>query len=564
MRRLLVASLLTVVACTKSPALGTTLKPKPERRAPIVVALVIDQQSAWAAAERWPELPSSGGIARLRREGTWVRNARYAHAALDTAPGHAAIHTGFPPRETGIVANERIEGGKAAPILRDVTTKLVDVDGATGVVGSSIAPLRVDTIADRFRKTNPAADIVSVSLKDRAAIMGGGRAPTATIWFEASLDRFVSSTAFGTRLPTWARPHATTPAIELLRARPWELLDPPFVRAHAATADDAPGEGDFEGLGVTFPHFVAKATRPAVALRATPYADEAVLSVATAAIVDHTARTPAQPMLLSLSLSANDYVGHIFGPDSFEAWDNLTRLDASLAKLFATLDAAVSADGWSVVLTGDHGSVSMPEVQKRPWCAPGAKDPWERPCGDGHRLDPLALRDSLDAAAVALLGPGRWIDGIPDPYVVYTEAARALPPEKRDKLDATIVERLRATPGVHSVYVVRTMPPTCASDDSVGALVCRSVRPEAPFDVYVVTQPGSYFDTRYVPGKGASHGSPWLFDRTVPIVVRAPQRVAPAVVREEPIASATSTRALAALLGLPADPRWEGVDLVSR
>ncbi len=530
-------------------------------RAPIVVAIVVDALSAWVASERWPTLPKDGGFARLLREGTYLRESRYAHAVTDTAPGHAAIFTGVTPRENGITLNERVLDGKLVGFLRDDTTKLVDAGGVTTAIGSSIAPLRVPTVADRLRKSQPRATIVSLSLKDRGAIFGGGRHPTATLWFDVSLDRFVTSTAFASSLPAWAAPHTVTPALVSLRAPPWELLDRKYVESHAHGLDGEEGEGDWEGLGKTFPHVVARAAKPAVAFRATPSADRAVLALADAAIRN---RDPKEPMLLSLSLSANDYITHVFGPDSFEAWDQLRRLDEALAKLFATLDAAVSADGWSLVLTGDHGGPSIPELlHDRAWCT--GKDRWNRPCGPATRLYVHELSKQLEDAAVAELGPGHWIDGVADPLVFYTAAARALEPERRKRLDKLIMDRVRAEPGIAEVHLVRTLPAVCPThaDESVAALVCRSVSPDGPGDVYVVTKPGSFFDTRYAVGKGQNHGTPWLFDRTVPIVIRAPGRIAAGVIGDAPTSFETATRALESLLGVPRPPSCCGLDLVS-
>ena len=105
-----------------------------------------------------------------------------------------------------------------------------------------------------------------------------------------------------------------------------------------------------------------------------------------------------------ISLSANDYVLHAFGPDSWEAWDELVRLDASLGRFFRALDARVGPGGWAAMLSADHGSTPLPETADvpaaRPWCAlvddrgsarqaglrpdtPGIADRWQRPCGRG-------------------------------------------------------------------------------------------------------------------------------------------------------------------------------------
>ncbi len=516
----------------------------------VVVALVVDQLAAWIAAERLPLLPATGGFARLRREGTWVREMRYAHAVTDTAPGHAALFTGKPPRESGIVANERLAFGKPIPFLRDEATKLVG-DVVTETPGSSAAALRAPTVADRLRAAHPKATIVSLSIKDRGAIFGGGKAPTATLWFDAGLDRFVTSTAFASSVPPWAAPYASHDAVVAARKSRWEILDEAFVKAHA-TGDDAIGEGDWEGLGATFPHDVTAAKKPAVAFRATPFADEAVLALAAAAV---RARDEAEPMLLSVSLSANDYVNHVFGPDSWEAWDDLVRLDGALARFFAVLDHEVGAGGWALVAAGDHGGPPLPEQKTRPWCA-GA-DRWQRPCGGGRRITGEEVVAALEPAAAEVVGPGHWIDGVIDPYVILSKSARDLDPTRREKLNVALSARLAQIDGIASIHLV-SKPAACPAeaDESVEALVCRSIGDDSPGDLYVVTRPGAFFDVGYVVGKGQSHGTPWLYDRTVPLLARGPG-VRRALVVEGPVSFTAYARTLSTLLGLPADPGFD-------
>lgn len=556
-----VATIATTVGCRAPSAPQSALAKRAVR--PIVVALAVDQMSAWAAFERWPLLPEGGGFARLRREGAWVQELRYAHAATDTGPGHAALFTGTPPRTSGIVSNELPgTGGHTVSILADASTRLVSTSGVEQATGSSIVRLRVPTVADRFRAAVPDATIVSVSIKDRSAIFGGGRASTATLWFEPSLDRFVTSTAFARALPTWASPHAGPEAVAAARKEPWTLLDRAFVEAHAATPDDQAGEGDWYGLGTTFPHEVSKSSQPAKVFRATPWADAAVLALATAAV---RARDASDPMLLAVSLSANDYVSHVFGPDSFEAWDELLRLDAALARFFGALDAAVGPDGWSAILAGDHGGPPLPEASGpksgRPWCVD--TDRFDRPCGPSERLFAHALEKELEEAATAAIGPGAWIRGVADPLVFFTDAARALEPQRRATLERALVERLRVHLGIAEVHVVREKHECPGEvDESTAALVCRSVVEDGTLgDLYVVPAKGSFFDAGYAVGAGENHGTPWLYDRTVPLLARDPGRIPAGKVLSGPLSYATYTRTLAAMLGLDPDPRWSGKDL---
>lgn len=510
----------------------------------IVVSIVIDQLAAWIAEERWPELPASGGFSRLLREGTYVRDARYAHAVTETAPGHATLYTGVPPRVHGVWGNQALAPGRRIPILQDDRTSLVGPDGITKEPGSSGAILRVETIADLHRARHPLATIVSVSGKDRGAIFAGGKQPTASLWYDGASGALVTSTAFA---------RGTIPGLAYVgrSERVWSLSDADWVARHAGTRDDQDGEGDWGGLGVVFPHSLATATKRTSAYRATPFADADLLALAAGFATVEGARNG--PELLAISLSANDFIGHAFGPDSWEAWEALRSLDAELGRFFAVLDARFGKDGWSAILTGDHGVVPMPEVgTSHPWCKPGsAPDPWQRPCvGDASRIVAEELSKELAGAAGS-----ESILGVSEPYVFLSAKARASSGEERRRIDERVLDVLKRHPAVQEVIDVRDLPATCPPDDSVRALVCRSFVPGAAGDFYVVTRPGSFFDPFVVVGKGTSHGTPWLYDRSVPIVLRAPGRAAAGKKIAEPVPIASFTRALAELLGIdPPEP----------
>jgi arylsulfatase A-like enzyme len=66
------------------------------------------------------------------------------------------------------------------------------------------------------------------------------------------------------------------------------------------------------------------------------------------------------------------------------------------------------------------------------------------------------------------------------------------------------------------------------------------------------------------PGFGGNHGSPYLYDRTVPLLVRSPGRVPAGEVRDEPIAFSSFSRTAAALLGVGAPAGDAGRDLTAR
>lgn len=499
--------------------IGCAHRPEPRRAEPsrpaerdVVVLLVVDQLAAWVAEERLAELPANGGFARLLREGGGLRILEHGHAVTDTAPGHAALMTGRLPRDSGIAANESVEpDGRLVSILRDPETRTVGPSGVTERAASSLARLRVPTLADRLRERSPRARIVSLSLKDRAALFGGGRSPDAALYFDPALDAFVTSSAFASELPAWAMALSDSSSVSARHREPWELLDAAFVASHARVADDAGGEGDLGGFGTVFPHRFESASSPALAFRASPRSDEALVDLAIASLDGIGASR--EPLLLTVSLSANDYVGHIFGPNSWEIWDTLLRLDAQLARLFAALDARFGVDGWSALLSADHGVFAMPEEEPDPRC--GRADAYERPCAGGVRIDPSALHTRLERAAEAALGPGPWLLGVVEPYVHF--APRGDAPEFRAQLVALVERELRAVAGIVEVIAL----PAEARCDRAPAddALCASL--VAGFgDLLVVTAPAAFFDSGYVPGFGAGHGTRHAYDRRVPLLGR--------------------------------------------
>jgi hypothetical protein len=533
--------------------------------APVVVALVVDQLAAWIAEERVPRLPADGFFARLTREGTWVRSLRLPYAITDTAPGHTALHTGAVPAESRIVVNETPDEktGVRRSFFLDPGTKLVTAAGMTTTIGSSAAALAVPAVADRLRDAHPNARIVSISLKDRAALLPAGRRPTHALWFDIGEGAFVTSTAIEPTFPDWARGVGDAAAVAKARSVPWEAGDPGWLAMNAGK-DAAPGEGDLDGLGVVFPHH---ASTPR-AFRATPMSDEVIVDLALAAA--RQARDPSAPLLLLLSMSAADIVGHTFGPSSWEAWDHLRRLDAALARLLTTLETAVGPV--RVLLAGDHGTSAMPEARSPlpRSCKDGRAppDPYERPfCTVGGRLEPGALRVELRAEATKVLGRADVIAGIADGYVFLTAAGRSLGDAARTALDRAVrrvlVEqhasdvaevfdaRELATRCPPALATARGVPDRARPGEDVLTLVCRSWAPRAGAgDYYVVPKRGSFFDGQLVPGKGTSHGTPWLYDRTVPLFVRAPGEIDAGAVILDPVDFTAYAALEAALLGL--------------
>ena len=142
------------------------------------------------------------------------------------------------------------------------------------------------------------------------------------------------------------------------------------------------------------------------------------------------------------------------------------------------------------------------------------------------------------------------VRGIADPYVYLTAAAEALPATRRELLQTTLTARLREHPEVERVIDTRTVPARCAEGESVEALLCRAIPDHNGAALYAQARAGAFFDAGYALGRGTSHGSPYLFDRTVPMLVRAPGREPAGREVPEPISYTEFRRQVERLLGM--------------
>ena len=98
------------------------------------------------------------------------------------------------------------------------------------------------------------------------------------------------------------------------------------------------------------------------AFRVSPAADAAVLAMAAGFVQDMKLGQGPQTDILSVGLSATDYIGHALGTQGAEMCIQMAELDRSLAGFFDVLDA--TGVDYEVMLTADHGAHDMTERQQ--------------------------------------------------------------------------------------------------------------------------------------------------------------------------------------------------------
>ncbi len=501
-----------VLACTHPATPAPPLAKSHEPR--LVVLLVIDQFPEWAFEQKRPAL--TGGFQRLLAEGEW-HVGHHPSAATLTAPGHALLGSGEPPNHSGILANKWWH--------RDLERDLAATRDADG--NESAVWLRVPGLGDAVA-TRAGAKAVSISLKDRAAILPLGHRGEA-IWYDAKLPDWTSPTPLPW-LDDWNRTHPIAAHLHDV----WTPGDPEQLAQLSGTVDDQPGEIGEMGFGTTFPHALDATKNPALAVFASPLGNDLLLEAATHAIEAEHLGADDTPDLLIVSLSANDYIGHGWGHESWEAWDEILKLDVRLGAFLADLDRLVP-DRWSMIVTSDHGASPLPERLH------------------GGRITYDALQLAANNAAVAVLGPGTWIVNAHYPNVYFSKAMLAQPAGELASAEKRVMFALRSFPGIAQVGRVRDFAGHCETRTGDAFALCATFDPERSGDLFYLPAPGWITEDADEP-EATAHGSLHDSDVLVPLILLAPDRARHAAA-EAPGSTIEMVRVapmLARWLGVPA------------
>ncbi len=341
----------------------------------------------------------------------------------------------------GIIANDWYDArtGREVYCAADTTVALIGGEGE----GRSPRNLHGATVGDLLKiATGGKSKVVTMSLKDRSAIMLGGHLGDGAYWMQDTL--FVSSTYYRPELPPWVREFNAAGNITQYFGKKWEHLLP-AAAYETVGPDDVPTESDEAGLGRTFPHLVAGGDSLGEgfvdAFDISPFGNDVLADLAMKAVTAEGLGRDAVTDLLGVSFSANDRVGHAYGPDSHEVMDVTVRLDRTLARLFGFLDRTVGLANTIIVLTADHGVAPLPEVFAR--LHPGAS---------ARRFNPAVMDTVVNRALEARYGqasaPG-WVAYHDQPQLYLNLAAlrnRRVPVEEAERVAAAAI---LAVPGVH-------------------------------------------------------------------------------------------------------------------
>ena len=469
---------------------------QPASKPNLIVAISVDQFSSDLFAEYRPLFKD--GLKRLQ-QGAVFPAGYQSHSATETCPGHSTILTGAHPAKTGIIANDWYDQSVERKDKRVYCTEDPTVPGSSSANYTVSAQyLLAQTLGDRLKAANGQSRVVAVAGKDRAAVMMGGH-QIDDVWFWGGKS-FVTLTdhdrpepsivaSVNKKLPDMLAKRQSPLLADICRSRAAQI--PVADKTVGGLHDREPG--DYTGFRTSLDF------------------DRLVTDIAIGMIKERNLGKGPAPDVLAIGLSATDYVGHAFGTEGAEMCMQIFSVDQNVGRILKALDD--NHVSYAVVLTADHGGHDLPERNQL------------RAIPDAVRVD-AAL---VPKAAGKTIGAEFHIDesvlvgGAPfgDIYLL-----RNLFPDLRPKVLEAAQRFYASHPQVAGAFTA--------------AEIMATPMPKSPPDEWSLKE---RFRVNYVPGRSgdlmvalkphvtpipdakayvATHGSPWNYDRRVPMLFYRP------------------------------------------
>jgi predicted AlkP superfamily pyrophosphatase or phosphodiesterase len=507
----------------------------------LVIVLVVDQFRA-DYLDRYRADFKGRGFRLFLDKGAYFEDCYYDYANTKTAPGHATLGTGAYTDGHGISANAwwDLTRNKTRPVssVEDDRYRIVGAVHSGNEPGASPLNLRASTVGDSLRlATQGQAKVFGISLKDRAAILPAGYSANGAYWIEPSSGAFVTSSYYMEALPDWVT-----------------AFNSGDRAGQAEQEAGSPGTRDFyEVVG------------------STPAANAYELDFARALITNEQLGSHPVTDMLTLSLSANDIVGHEFGPDSPQAKQMVDSLDTQLDSFFTWLDKNVPgglANTW-ITLSADHGVAPVPAAaqalgmpaatidtgkfvanlndamnakfspgEKVEYLLPQQELPYlslNRPsfevAGINEQEAEQAIQQAVPAAVAALPPtapppPPQPAAALPTPPPLpKTPPSAGSRQRSRSRASITATKpvisppapppvRQPTIPVVVHTYTRQELAAGQLPPSEWGLLLAHSYSPNGGW--YVMVIPAA-FQMQTLPPGGTTHFSPWSYDRHVPL-----------------------------------------------
>ena len=472
----------------------------------LVVGIVVDQMR-YDYLYRFQDKFCEGGFKKLMKEGSNCKNTMYNYVPTYTAPGHASIYTGTTPNNHGIVGNDWYSRtlSKTINCVEDTNVRTVGAENMSGFC--SPKNLKVNTVTDQLKLTYKESKVISMSIKNRGAILPGGHLSDGSYWFDYETGSFITSTFFKDSLPSWVQLFNAEQQPKKYSKETWETLLP-LTDYYESRSDNSPYEYTFgDKEKPVFPYDLKAINKDNFSYSNfvyTPFANTYLTNFALEAIKNEQLGEDKTTDFINISYSTPDIIGHAFGPYSVEIQDCYMRLDLEIKRLIEILEEQVGKDNFILFLTADHAVAPVPQFLV------------DMKLSGGYFYED-AFNTFLSNVCIKKFGENLVLGEVNNN--IYLDRTRISELQLvEDEVNKYLSAEIRKYEGIKQVYTAEELMKQGKSDKMLEMIANGYHYKESGDLIYVL-------EANYLPKsslesstKGTSHGSPYGYDTHVPLL----------------------------------------------
>lgn len=486
----------------------------------LAVVIVVDQ-FAYHFIQRLQK-HFSGGLKHLLRNGINYTNAHQPHGVPSTSTGHTAFSTGTNAQAHGIIRNEWLNPMGELVICDQDSPENAAVftpEGTLYQYGRSAKQILVDTISDQVVLDSSKNKVFAVSLKSRAAICCAGKLGKA-IWLDKDTGTFTSSKAYFNELPEWVvsfnnnymrqpqklrknfffnqdtnTEQSTIPFNEMITWKPAYSYRPHlFYRIKRSqklpTLFSTPQEKSDTTIYRQFSR--------------TPHGNKAVLDVALECIKTQYDKENGK-MLLWISLSSLDMLGHRVGPHDVKVIDMLYHLDTQLKSFFREIKHHIDSEQTVFFLTADHGVSPTPEYLHKKGIKSARRIIDETLINPMNQL--LKIKYGIQNLLIKFLAPDFYFD---------LSQWDLIDLDTKKMIFNDLKNYLINQPGISHAWSAQELQQLCLQPGSIESFFQHQYHQLRSGQLIVQPEPYNFITSYH---GGTTHWSPYNYDTHIPLVV---------------------------------------------
>ncbi len=475
----------------------------------ITLIIVLDQLSDEMFIQQAPYY--QGMLKMLKEKGITFSQCYHPHAKPKTAPGHATFATGARACEHGIVDNgwynnagNRIQCDTSST---ENTAVFHPYAEESYTFGKSPHNMWVDTIFDQCSLHSNTITRIVIAGKSRASIMFAGRHGHA-IWFDHRSGGFTSSKAYYHTLPNWLKRFNRDNALAQDTQLSWQPAYQAGSKTYHSNIAAYPGNPNQPEFNKSY-----RISQTDEALftsyLATPQGQKRLISCARAGLEYYISEHPDNNIVMCLSLSSLDYVGHYHGPESKEYRDIIHHADQDLMELYSWLTSQIPPEEVLVIFTSDHGAMPIPEQMH--------KNGMEF----AQRISEQAFIQEINESIQNRFGISDYIHAHSQPWLyVNQEKHQTLSAQQKSAIAEHIIQYLQSKPYIITAFTFQELQqmPT-PYEQSPQRLLQNQVTPGRTGEFVYLIRPYCNV-TSYT--TGTTHATPYAYDTHVPLIIYQP------------------------------------------